>query len=218
MHPTEKEWDTAERSFPPRLDDVVDNERDFYYESVDRHRAQTFSSDSHRDRRPDTSPHKSPRRRPRSRSRRSRSPATSVAESDQLEKLRQDDKYPPRGSSFSRRRTPVDDRERSRRDRNYVPVKRSSPPPPSQMPITKPAMDPPPIPQVPMPARPPPPVPTAPSFLSPDLPQNPPAKSRSLTVEELRKLWHERVESVFLRVARLWRASSSISLVSCSPL
>lgn len=70
-------------------------------------------------------------------------------------------------------------------------------------------MHPPPIPQVPPPARPPPPVPTAPSFLSPDLPQNPPAKSRSLTVEELRKLWHERVESVFLHVARFWRASSS---------
>lgn len=211
VHPTEKEWDTAELSYPPRPSDVVDNNDEYYYELVksDRLRHQSSSSvlsDSHRERRPKSSPSRSPRgrRRPRSRNgKRSHSPATSMAESDQLEKLRRDDGYIRWTTSFPRHRTPppVHDRDRNRRDRP-VSVREASPSR-SQMSITKSTKAPPPNPQqppAPPPMRPPPTVPTAPPFLSIDLPQDPPAKSRSLSVEELRKLWHERVEFVFLHV------------------
>ncbi|KAG1756755.1 uncharacterized protein EDB91DRAFT_34583 [Suillus paluster] len=224
VHPTEKDWDTAELSYPPPAHEVQDNDSDFYYELItSRNRKQGGSSvfsDSHRDCHRHTSPPNSPRvRRPESMgSKRSRSPATSVAESDQLEKLRRDDgdirRKSTTSSSYSRRRSPpppLDDRgRRGDRARSPIPTRRLSPPR-SQMSITKTPMPPPPpppsqnlpqphAPQGTPPTRPPPPVPMPPSFLSLDVSQKPLEKSRLLSADELRKLWHERVDLLFASV------------------
>lgn len=55
---------------------------------------------------------------------------------------------------------------------------------------------PPPPPQGTPPTKPLPPVPVPPSFLSLDISQKPPEKSRELSRDDLRKVWHERVECV----------------------
>ncbi|KAG1891028.1 hypothetical protein F4604DRAFT_387502 [Suillus subluteus] len=143
VHPTEREWDTAEPSFPPPAHEVVDNNNEFHYELSSRLRRPSDSSvlsESRRDHPRYTSPSKSPRAH-RQDSRRSRSPATSVAESDKLEKLRRDDGYHRRtsiagsSSSFSRRRTPPLDDSGRRGDRTRSP--RPLSPPRPQMTITK---------------------------------------------------------------------------------
>jgi hypothetical protein len=134
-----------------------------------------------------------------------------VAESDKLEKLRRDDGYHRRtsivgsSSSFSRRRTPpLDDRGR-RGDQARSPRPLSP-----QMSITKTVMPPPPPPpsyppyppQGTPPTRPLPPAPIPPSFLSldVDISQKPLENFRALSADDLRKVWHERVECVFRRV------------------
>lgn len=212
MHPTEKEWDTAEPSYPPPAHEAIDNGDDFRYELDNRHRrpSDSLMSDSRRDHPRYASPSRSPRaHRQHSRNgKRSRSPATSVAESDKLEKLRRDDGYHRRmsiagSSSFSKRRTPpLEDRgrrgDRARSPRRLSPLrpqmsisKTVMPPPP---PV--PSHPPPPPPQGTPPTKPPPPVPVPPSFLSLDISQKPPEKSRALSGDDLRKVWHERVECV----------------------
>ncbi|KAG1782511.1 hypothetical protein EV702DRAFT_386306 [Suillus placidus] len=214
VHPTEREWDTAEPSFPPRAHEVIDNNHEFRYELDSRNRRPSGSSvlsESRRDRPRYTSPPKSPRaHRQESRNgKRSRSPATSVAESDKLEKLRRDDGYHRRtsiagsSSSFSKRRTPpLDDRGR-RGDRACSP--RPLSPPLPQMSITKTVMPPPPSylphpPQGTLPMKPPPPVPIPPSILSLDISQKPPEKFRALSGDDLRKVWHQRVDLLFASV------------------
>lgn len=209
VHPTEKEWDMAQRSFPPPAHEVIDNDNEFYYELGGRHRRPSDSSalpESRRDRPRHTSPSKSPRTHQRS-----RSPATSVAESDKLEKLRRDDGYHRRtsivgsSSSFSRRRTPpLDDRGR-RGDQARSPRPLSP-----QMSITKTVMPPPPPPpsyppyppQATPPTRPLPPAPIPPSFLSldVDISQKPLENFRALSADDLRKVWHERVDLLFSSV------------------
>lgn len=215
VHPTEKEWDTAEPSYPPPAHEAIDNGDDFRYELDNRHRrpSDSLMSDSRRDHPRYASPSRSPRaHRQHSRNgKRSRSPATSVAESDKLEKLRRDDGYHRRmsiagSSSFSKRRTPpLEDRGR-RGDRVRSP-RRLSPSRP-QMSISKTVMHPPPPvpshppppPQGTPPTKPLPPVPVPPSFLSLDISQKPPEKSRELSRDDLRKVWHERVDLLFASV------------------
>ncbi|KAG1827270.1 uncharacterized protein BJ212DRAFT_1474438 [Suillus subaureus] len=212
VHPTEREWDTAEPSFPPPAHEVIDNDNEFRYELGSRHRRPSdFSllSESRRDPLRYTSPPKSPRayRQDSRNDKRSRSPATSVAESDKLEKLRRDDGYHRRtsiagsSSSFSRRRTPPLDDRGKRGDRARSPGPLSPPRP--QMSITKTVMPPPPPPpQGTPPTRPLPPVPIPPSFLSldKDISQKPPGNFRALSGDDLRKVWHERVDLLFASV------------------
>lgn len=213
VHPTEKEWDTADSSFPPRAHEVIDDDSEFFYEMTSRNRKSsnsTVTPDSHRDRRQYASPSKDGRN-----GRRSRSPATSVAESDKLEKLRRDDGYHRRtsiagsSSSYSRRRSPpLDDRgRRGDRARSPIAPRRLSPSRPqiSIKPVMPPPPPPPPSrpphpPQGTPPTRPPPPVPLTPSFLSIDISQRAPEKSRALSADELRKVWHERVDLLFASV------------------
>ncbi|KAG2037281.1 hypothetical protein BDR03DRAFT_957864 [Suillus americanus] len=209
VHPTEREWDTAEPSFPPPAHEVIDNDNDFRYELGSRHRRPSDPSESRRGHPRYTSPSKSPRayRQDSRNDKRSRSPATSVAESDKLEKLRRDDGYHRRrsitgsSSSFSRRRTPpLDDRGR-RGDRARSP--RPLSPPRSQMSITKTIMPPPPPPpQGTPPTRPLLPVPIPPSFLSldKDISHKPPENFQALSGDELRKVWYERVDLLFASV------------------
>ncbi|KAG1753483.1 hypothetical protein EDB19DRAFT_1903140 [Suillus lakei] len=225
VHPTEQEWDAAELSFPPPAHEVIDNDNEFRYELAGRHRRPSGSSvlDFHRDRPRYASPSKSPRaHRQDSRSdRRSRSPATSVAESDKLEKLRRDDGYHRRTSragspsSYARHRSPpLDDRER--RGHRARSPRRLSPPRP-QISITKTVMPPPPppsshtphSPQGTPPMRPPPPVPMPPHFLSLDISQKPPEKFRTLSADDLRKVWHERVDLLFASVKAREQLSSA---------
>lgn len=217
VHPTDKEWDTAELSFPPPAHEVIDDDNEFHYELGSRNKRPSGSfvlSESHRDRPRYVSPSQSPRahQQDSKNNKRSRSPATSVAESDKLEKLRRDGGYHRRTSiagsslSFSRRRTPPLD-DRGRCDEQARSPKRLSPPRP-QMSITKTIMPPPPplpshSPQAPQ-GTPPtgslPPVPMLPSILSLNISQKPPEKSRALSRDDLRKVWRERVDILFASV------------------
>ncbi|KAG1905632.1 uncharacterized protein F5891DRAFT_619575 [Suillus fuscotomentosus] len=215
VHPTEREWDTAKPSFPPPAHEVLDNDNEFCYELGSRHRRPSGSSvlsEFRSDHPPPTSPSKSPRahRQDSRNDKGSRSPATSVAESDKLEKLRRDGGYHRHmsiagsSSSFSRRRTPpLDDRGR-RSDRACSPRRLS---PRRQMSITKTVMPPPPppshLPQPPQgtpPTDPLPPVPVPPSFLSLDISEKPPEKFQALSGDDLRKVWNERVDLLFASV------------------
>ena len=258
VHPHEREWETAQPSCPPRHDNVVDSDQDFFYvlahpdrrdrEKEKRNRDGDRERDKdkarERDRKPNSSFHSGspPHRRDsattrasiESSSRRStidsgavdggatakrrRSPALSNS-SDQLEKLRMDDKHrtkdlplfrqdhSPSTSRRSRSRSWDKGRERERaglpskppflgshildtRD-PLVPVAQRLPIVPPEPPNPPPMQPAPPAPQLPG-------VPNVPSFVSTQQPTSSVGSAsrglKELSMDEQRSAWHERIE------------------------
>ncbi|KAI6109214.1 hypothetical protein EDD16DRAFT_1616131 [Pisolithus croceorrhizus] len=208
-HPGEPEWRVAKSSIPPRRDLVLDDDSQFYYVLLGHRRRGSYDESTHHR---DHSPTSRSARRPvdvdmSSSRRRSRSPVRKVAPHSYKPESADRKGYTPPGSprrtraTEDTRRSIPDAARRSSPGRTQSMTRKPSVPTSSRTSV-------PPEPAHPFPVQPPPPavppLPTAPAFLS----QQPYSRDgfsalqgmRGLSLDEQRKVWHERVDLMFTSI------------------
>ncbi|KAI6022677.1 hypothetical protein EDC04DRAFT_2900642 [Pisolithus marmoratus] len=205
-HPGEPEWRIAKSSLPPRSDLVLDDDKQFYYVLVDhRNRRSSYDESMHRrDSRASQSPTSRSFRRPvdvdmSSGRRRSRSPVREKGPHPYRLESADYKRFTPPGSPRRTRTTEdvrrsIPDTTRRSSPARTQPITTRSGVPTSSRTSAPPE---PPQPAIPLP-------PTVPTFLS----QQPPSRDgfsasqgkKGLSLDEQRKVWHERVDLMFASI------------------